>query len=184
MFFRLRVIWTLDDDHTLAGNKFLEPVWTCAEHMLLVGDIPAKFVEHRLARDDESVTKETEQRRRRLISGESYSVLIDSLRFDNGSRHRCLLLGLWILDDSIHHRMDNVIRGHLGSIVEAIAFIQIEEPRVRVLYLPTLGQASFEIPFVVIVGAKWSGDFAPNAVQERDAVAVRIECLNRFRDAD
>src|SRR5207237_1722185 len=81
-------------------------------------------------------------------------------------------------------RVAHIVRGERRAIVEFVVLVQIKKPCRRVLDFPTICQPSLEVPFLVIVSAKGAGDLAPDAVQERNAVAVRVVGLDGFRDSD
>ena len=80
--------------------------------------------------------------------------------------------------------MDNIICRHGWTVVKFVVFIQIEDPSRGILNFPPLGQSAFKVPFAVVIGAERAGDFAPDAVQQRDAVTVRIGGFDGFGHAD
>ena len=183
-FFCFRMIRPLGDHHSLAGNELLKPVRPSAHHVFLVGRLFAVFVVRGFAGDDQPVADKTQERRGRLIGGELDGVFVHRLGFDDRTGDRGLLLGLRIVDDPRHHGVDHIVRGDRRAIVEFVVLVQIKKPRRRVLDFPTICQPSLEVPFLVIVSAKGAGDLAPDAVQERNAVAVRVVGLDGFRDSD
>src|ERR1051326_574983 len=63
-------------------------------------------------------------------------------------------------------------------------FAQMEDPVVRVFHLPFFRQHADVFGLVEIVGAEAAHDLAPDAVEQRDAVAVGIVGLHRLGNAD
>src|SRR5918996_3517692 len=68
--------------------------------------------------------------------------------------------------------------------MKSIVLAQMEKPGLRILHFPLFHQKPDMLSLVEIVRAKTTQDHAPHAVHQRHAVAVRIEGLHGFGDAD
>src|SRR6516162_2829906 len=80
--------------------------------------------------------------------------------------------------------MDDILRGYRRAVVKTIVFAQVKVPSLGVFHFPVLHQQTHMLPFVEIISAEASQDLAPDAIHESYAVAIGVERLHGFGNAD
>src|SRR6266850_4074811 len=80
--------------------------------------------------------------------------------------------------------MDDILRGYRRAVVKTIVLVEIKVPSLGVFHFPVLHQQTNMLPFVKNVSAEASQDLAPDAIHESYAVAIGIERLHRFGNAN
>ncbi len=152
--------------------------------MLPIGRVAAMFIEHRFAGHDQTVAEKGQQRRRRFVGDDPDGKLVNGFGLGHRRGDGCLLLRLRVADDAVHQRMDDVVGGDRRAVVEFVIFVEMEQPGGRVFHCPALRQPAFEVALRIIVGTEGTGDFTPDAVKQRNAIAVRVVGFDGFGDAD
>src|SRR5690606_6132631 len=72
----------------------------------------------------------------------------------------------------------------LRSIVPRDVLVELEDPGGGVLHHPALCQVADVLSLSVVVADQAAVDLAPDAVEERDAIGVRVWILHRLRHAN
>ncbi len=80
--------------------------------------------------------------------------------------------------------MDDIFRCYRRAVVKTIVLAQIKVPSLGVFDFPVLHQQTNMLPFLKIISAEASQDLAPDAIHESYAVAIGIERLHGFGNAD
>jgi hypothetical protein len=80
--------------------------------------------------------------------------------------------------------MDDILCGYRRAVVKTIVLAQIKVPSLGVFDFPVLHQQTNMLPFLKIISTEASQDLAPDAIHESHAVAIGVERLHGFRNAD
>ena len=169
----------------LTDLEILELVGAPAPEVFPVGLTRSVFVVKVLARDDEAVEQELEQRSGRLLGDDLHGIGIDRDHFLD-RRDVLLLLALRIGANPLE-RKDHVCGGEFLAVVLALeAVLEMKEPDVWIglVDLPALRQHADIVGLGEIVDAETTQHLAPDAIGQRNTVSIGIVARNRLGDAD
>src|SRR5688572_4338064 len=182
MFLDVGVFEVFRDDKVLSLNQLLEFIRASADGKLSVAYIRPVLVIDSFAGDIKFIGEKLQQRRGRLLGRKADRVLVDDLRPRDG-RDVLRLFTVRVVGNPID-RVYDVGRGKRRTVVEPQIFSQMKNPGIGRFHFPALGQHAEVFAFFEIVSDETSQDLAPDGVEKGDAIAVRIEGLHGFSDAD
>ncbi len=147
-----------------------------------IRDIWTILVINRFAGDHNPVEEIVEQRCRRCFGDDAYGIFIDC----GFARNRRNVLPLFAqgVGPNASNGVNNIICGKGDAVVKLDVAAQMEEPGLRIFDLPALHQQADGLVFIEIVSAETAEHLTPDAVHERDAVAIGIKRLHGLSDTD